>query len=125
MTKASIVLSMALLSAACAARSPVDYAPTNTPPRSPIPRSADQVTILRADAIERPFTEIGLLESLHDQDTPAQTMDRSLRERAAIIGCDAVVLLGDNEWIYRVVESGSTLTTRRRQGYRAVCIVYR
>lgn len=125
MTKASIVLSMALLSAACAARSPIDYPPTNTPARSPIPRSADQVPILRADAIQRPFTEIGLLESLHDQDTPAQTMDRRLRERAATIGCDAVVLLGDNEWIYRVVESGSTITTRRRQGYRAVCIVYR
>jgi hypothetical protein len=49
-------------------------------------------------------------------------MRDALRGRAAEHGCDAVVLLGEIDWVY-VIESARS--TNRRHGYRGVCIVYR
>jgi hypothetical protein len=122
--RSMVILLLSLLGAACATRAAVDFIPTNPPPRALAPRAPESIAVLRRDELQRPHVEIGLLASLHDAGTPAETMRRALRERAARAGCDAVVLLGDNEWIYRLTESGDTRTTRRRHGHRAVCVIY-
>lgn len=113
------------------------FVATNPPPRPLAPRPAAEVALIapaaepgagdmnRHPALARPHVEVGLIEVLGDDEWgPAEqaAMRESLRARGAEHGCDAVVLLGEIDWVY-VVENAHS--TAERHGYRGVCIVYR
>jgi hypothetical protein len=119
--------------AACGGGSQAGFVATNPPPRPLAARPAAEVALIASagDAGEKdpallpPHVEVGLIEVLGDDEWGAAeqaAMRDALRARAAEHGCDAVVLLGEIDWVY-VVENASS--TSQRHGYRGVCVVYR
>lgn len=116
------------------------FVATNPPPRPLSARPAAEVALImpattttttmgaageRDPALLRPHVEVGLIEVLGERAWGAAeqaALRDTLRARAAEQGCDAVVLLGEIDWIY-VVENAHS--SRQRHGYRGVCIVYR
>ena len=119
--------------AACGGGTRPGFVATNPPPRPLQPRPAAEVALIvpaadpgaRDPALARPHVEVGLVEVLGDDEWGAAeqaTMRERLRARAAEHGCDAVVLLGEIDWIY-VIENARS--SAERHGYRGVCIVYR
>ncbi|HWN68047.1 MAG TPA: hypothetical protein VNM90_10445 [Haliangium sp.] len=108
------------------------FVATNPPPRPLRSRAVAEVALIEAQADAqaggqaqaRPLVEVGLIEVLGERGWSAadQAAARAaLRRRAAEIGCDAVALLGEIDWIYTVESARSS---RVRHGYRGVCIVY-
>lgn len=119
--------------AACGGGTRTGFVATNPPPRPLAPRPAAEVPLIapatepgaKDPALARPHVEVGLIEVLGDDEWgPAEqaAMRESLRARGAERGCDAVVLLGEIDWVY-VIENAHS--TAERHGYRGVCIVYR
>jgi hypothetical protein len=126
------ILIAALFLSACGTT--VSYIPTNRPPHAMTPRPVETVDVYSASAPSRPFTEVGMIDA--QQSSRWSTHDRGevfakLRQRAASLGCDGVIILGPND---EVVGSTTTTVTRRRvetssdvgtlKGYHATCIMY-
>jgi hypothetical protein len=61
-------------------------------------------------------------ESAYSLDAKEDVL-RKLRERAAAVGCDAVVLSGDHNSAGHVYTLDGGMTTTLK-GYRAACVVY-
>jgi hypothetical protein len=86
-----------------------------------------QVEVFSSGRPERPFVEVGIIEtqqqSMYSLDKP-DAVFAELREEAGRQGCDALILLGTNDGMQVVVGqyggSGQTL-----KGYRATCAVYK
>jgi hypothetical protein len=121
-----IGLALSLGLAACGGGAQAGFVAMNPPPRPLRSRAVAEVALIdgQAEAPARPHVEVGLIEALGDDGWSAadQAAARAaLRRRAADIGCDAVVLLGQFDWIDTVESSRSS---RVRHGYRGVCIVY-
>lgn len=122
--------------AACGGGTRAGFVATNPPPRPLGARPAAEVALIESagaqgdageqdPALLRPHVEVGLIEVLGDDEWGAAeqaAMRDTLRARAAEHGCDAVVLLGEIDWVY-VIENARS--TSQRHGYRGVCIVYR
>src|SRR5262245_12784336 len=71
------------------------YTPTNTPPRAMETRPIESVVLFTTSAPTQPFVEVGLLSSGHSGYFSTATDEEvlvGLREKAAEVGCDAVVL---------------------------------
>jgi hypothetical protein len=97
----------------CASPNRVAYSAINTPPRPFVPRTAADVDVSVGKPPARPYVEVGLFEV--DQGTgsnglPASTesMIDTLREHAALRGCDAVQVKDvayktRNKWGWTVV----------------------
>jgi hypothetical protein len=123
--RAGLVLGLAL--GACGGGTQAGFVAMNPPPRALRSRAVADVALIDAragEAPDRPHVEVGLIEVLgaRDWSEPDQAAAReALRRRGAGIGCDAVALLGEIEWIDTVESSRSS---RVRHGYRGVCIVY-
>ncbi|WNG51182.1 hypothetical protein F0U60_48910 [Archangium minus] len=109
----------------------VAYMPTNTPPRMMQPRSANSVQVFTATKPERPFVEVGLIEtqqeSIYSVDNETTVFTR-LREEAALRGCDGLVLLGSNDGVEIVGTGGMNgghTSGRTLRGYRGTCIMWK
>ncbi|ACY18051.1 hypothetical protein [Haliangium ochraceum] len=116
---------LATWAGACGASTSSEFLVTNPAPQPLAARAAETVEVLDS-APGRAYAELGLVEVLDDVepwDDAAKAEARSaLRARAAAVGCDAVVVLGEIDWIYVVESAGSTT---ERHGLRGVCIQYR
>jgi hypothetical protein len=113
--------------AACGGGTQTGFVATNPPPRSLRSRAVAEVALIEAQdsqALARAHVEVGLIEVLGDDGWSAADQAEAreaLRRRAAAVGCDAVALLGQFDWIDTVESSRSS---RERHGYRGVCLVY-
>jgi hypothetical protein len=108
-TKATVVLCL-LLPAACSVD--IAFKPTNPPPHPLVARAPSTVEIHRLAPNDRPFVEVGVLDEAEAGAWVSGTEDADnlLRQKAAEIGCDALVIQG-------FVQRGGP--------YRAICIVYK
>jgi hypothetical protein len=118
------------------------YSSLNTPSRPLTPREPANVQVLFGTTPSVPFVEVGLFEI--EQQTPLSPgtteMIGKLRERAAEIGCDAVLVTRETDRVisssgqYQGTATGAgptyqvqgttTRTTASVHGLRALCIVY-
>ena len=80
----------------CAAGCGVDiaYAQTNAPPHPMVVRAPETVEIDRIAPNDRPFVETGVLDETGYWGGGTENADRLLRQKAAEIGCDALVIRG-------------------------------
>jgi len=100
----------------------VDFTPINEPPHPLQPRSSASVEVFSSGPPARPHVDVALVEveqtrSLNEQGTGL--MIQRMREQAAAIGCDAIVLRGvtDHQGSGDLFDPGAT----KRE---AACIVY-
>jgi hypothetical protein len=110
----------------------VDYLATRIPSHPLRLNSAAAVEVFYHRGPDRPFTEIGLFEALEGASGAGigrgELVD-ALRERAAQIGCDAVLILGptdvttgcSNVALAGVAPSSAPKT---RKGFEASCLVF-
>jgi hypothetical protein len=92
----------------------VEFVQTHPPPRMWEARPPESVEILAAGPPRRPYVEVGMLEArplTYQVDSP-QFILAKLRERAAQLGCDAIVVTGRID--------GAVVD----KGYHAVCLMY-
>lgn len=102
------------------------FVPTNTPPRVMKPRSVDTVTLFMADKPKRPFVEVGMIASGHTGYFSSATDEDvllGLREKAAEVGCDGVILQSETTTEMATAGTISASTTAIKR-FRAVCILY-
>jgi hypothetical protein len=123
---AAVWVGLALGLAACGGSAQTGFVAMNAPPAPLRSRAVSEVALIDSadsEAPARDHVEVGLIEVLTGGWSAAdQAAARAaLRRRGADIGCDAVALLGEIDWIYTVESSRSS---RVRHGYRGVCIVY-
>jgi hypothetical protein len=103
------------------------FTPTNQPPHKLIPRPAESVEMFVATSPERKFVEVGLLHvNENDERLSRGELLLMLRKRAAIHGCDAVVIGGSE---VNVRSSHVSLWTDKDHtvsdhGYYGACVVY-
>ena len=122
-------LQMVLMLALTGCGTSISYMPTNPPPRPLAARPFVTVEVFTASKPARPFVEIGLIEAQQEsacsRDAPAEVLIK-LREEAARVGCDGIILLGANDSV--VGQSGMHGNggyTATLKGYRAACFCYR
>ena len=102
----------------------VSFIPLNEPPGPRASKPPEAVEVLTAGPPNRPYVEVGLLEARQDS---AYSLDGSariiaeMRERAAELGCDALVVTGSSDIVQPDFLSDTVDTLR---GYRGTCIVY-
>ncbi len=88
----------------------IAYTPSNPPPHAMAARAPESVEIHRLAPNDRRFVEVGVLDLTGYWGDGPERADSLLREKAANLGCDALVIQG-------YVQHGAR--------YRAICIVYR
>jgi hypothetical protein len=122
----------------------------NAPPRPMTPRQPLAVEMFTTRVPDRPYVEVAMIETQQgalSPETPSEIFD-ILRERAAEMGCDGVVLLGANDAVVSdsttitnespgvrlpgqiytppsTTSSSTTTSTRTLHGYRGTCIMWR
>jgi len=119
MNRASVAAAFALL-VATSACTHANFRSTNAPPRDLSERSPESVEMYTASVPERPFVEVGLIETQTAGFFWNQDPFEKLRQTAAEAGCDAVVLLGTNDLLIQDHHYLSNL-----KGFRGTCIVWR
>lgn len=115
----------ALLSAT-ACGTTTQFTPTNPSPRAMQSKSPDQVHVYTSSMPERPFTEVGIIQSRQSSELSLDEMPeiiQEMRKEAAKIGCDGVILNGTNNKTvgHHDRHGGSTNTL---EGYWGTCIMY-
>jgi len=105
----------------------VDFTPLNDPPRALSPRAPESVEVLSSGAPARPHVDVALVEaeqthSLNEQGTGL--MIRRMREQAAALGCDAIVLGGTTDHQGAQPGSGWDLLDPGATKRQATCVVY-
>jgi hypothetical protein len=124
-TDISLLVSGALLVAGCGTF--VEFTPINSPPHLLSPRSPESVEMLSSGSPARPHVDVALLEveqthSFNEEGTGL--MIRRLREQAAAMGCDAVVLGGVTDHQGAQPGSGWDLLDPGSTKRQATCVVY-
>ncbi len=119
-----LIFLLFLCSAGCGYQT--KYTPTNTPPRPMKARPVESVQLFTSTAPTQPFVEVGLLSSGHSGYLSTATDEEvlvGLREKAAEVGCDAVVLQSETttEMAFAGTTSASTTAIKR---FRAVCALF-
>lgn len=103
----------------------VEYVPLNASPRPLTARSPQSVAIYMTSVPDRPYVEIGTIESQQREYSfdGAGDIYEKMREEAGRQGCDGLVILGAND---ATVVSGhaNSIGSKSLKGYRASCIVY-
>jgi hypothetical protein len=139
-TATALLLTGSLLAAGCAAEN-VGYTPLNPPPRRMSARPAAAVEVFTITPPRRAHTDIGLLRVVGVKPPPSthtdigfdvpepvsprdegQEMIAALRERAARIGCDAILVTHIDRplvWEPWVEYAGARLPSAQ-----ASCVVY-
>jgi hypothetical protein len=121
------LVALALSAAACGTA--VKTIEINPAPRAMGPRPPQTVEMFTSGPPQRPYVDVALLEaeeesSFSSDKTPE--MLTALRERAAQMGCDAVVLGGMTSRDPNLGDAETWLSddVRGRKGVYATCIVY-
>ena len=120
----SMLLSAALL-AGCGTYA--DFTPINEPPHALRPRSARSVEVLASGAPARPHVDVAIVEVEQTHSFNAQgtgLMIQRLRQQAAAIGCDAIVLGGVTDHQGARPGSGWSLLDPGSTKRQATCVVY-
>jgi hypothetical protein len=98
--------------------------PTNRPLHAMRPRHPMSVEIFTSGIPQRPFIEVAYLESQQESDMSldgAPTVLTKMREAAAKMGCDGLIIGGANDAVV-----GSTFrgwgSTKTLRGYRGTCV---
>jgi hypothetical protein len=104
----------------------LNYIETREPPRNLSLHAPEQVELFMAGKPNRPFVEVGMIESQQEESTSedgAQELVAKMRRFAGERGCDALVILGDND---ATGVSGTQFVTASYtlKGYRGSCLVY-
>jgi hypothetical protein len=116
-------LAVALSSAGCGTA--LEFVRTATPPYTLPSRAPGQVDLFTTSKPQRPFVEVGIVESQQEQwslDSPQVVLEK-MREYAGQLGCDGLVVFAGND-ATSVSGSASGTTSRTLKGYRGTCIVY-
>jgi len=116
-----LLLSLAL----CACGTSLSYIPTSDAPRKQRARSADQVEIFMTGAPERPYVEVGMIESQQEKMSLDDEQDviAKMRAYAGEQGCDALAIFSGND--ATVSHGGSNVNNvTTLKGYRGSCLVY-
>jgi hypothetical protein len=105
----------------------VDFTPLNESPRPLSPRALGSVEVFSSGAPTRPHVDVALVEavqthSLNEQGTGL--MVQRMREQAAAMGCDAIVLGGATDHQGAPPGSGWDLLDPGATKRQATCIVY-
>lgn len=104
-----------------------DFTPINAPPHPLQPRSAASVEVFSSGPPARRHVDVALVEveqthSLNEQGTGL--MIQRMREQAAAIGCDAIVLRGVTDHQGAQPGSGWDLVDPGSTKREATCVVY-
>jgi hypothetical protein len=104
----------------------LEFIRLNPPPKQLVRRSGDEVQMFVSGRPNRPFVEIGVIESqqqVYSQDNAADLF-ALMREEAGHQGCEALIVNGANDAI--IVGGGGTqpVSSATLKGYKATCIVY-
>jgi hypothetical protein len=117
---------LAMFAAACGTTTQV--VPTNRSPRPLVPRSPEAVDVFTSSAPPRPFVEVAIIQARQSSQYSVDSMPQiiaAMREQAARVGCDGVVIHGESN---KVVSSGGWgemgTNTSSLDGYWGACIVY-
>jgi hypothetical protein len=105
----------------------VDFTPINEPPHPLQPRSSASVEVFSSGPPARPHVDVAIVEveqthSLNEQGTGL--MIQRMREQAAAIGCDAIVLRGVTDHQGAQPGSGWDLLDPGSTKREATCVVY-
>ena len=98
--------------------------PTNRPVRPMAPRDAMSVEVYTTGNPQRPYVEVAYLEAQQESELSVDRAPRVLdkmRQEAAAMGCDALVLGGPNDAVVGSSWRG-TGGTHTLRGYRGTCI---
>lgn len=101
----------------------LNYIPTAERPHTLHVHQPEQVEIFMTGKPDRPFVEIGLIESLqeeHSQDD-SRAIIAKMRAFAGQRGCDGLVIFSGND---SVVGAGGHSSVNTLKGYRGSCLVY-
>jgi hypothetical protein len=98
--------------------------PTNRPLRAMTPRDPMSVEMFTSGLPPRPYVEVAYLEAQQESDMSfdrAPTVMTKMREEAAKIGCDGLIIGGANDAVVGSTFRGNGSTTTLR-GYRGTCV---
>jgi hypothetical protein len=98
--------------------------PTNRPVHTMQPRDAMSVEMFTSGPPQRPYVEVAYLESQQESDFSvdgAPTVLTKMREQAAAMGCDGLIIGGANDAVVGSTWRGNGATTTLR-GYRGTCV---
>lgn len=99
----------------------VQVTPLNPPPYAMNARQPDEVQVFVTRAPEAPYQEIYLIRS--DADNSENAM-RAMRERAAELGCDGIVITGNADRVVSTPDARGNASVAMREGFLASCIVF-
>jgi hypothetical protein len=103
------------------------FMPTNASPTAMKPRDPSSVTLFLTSRPTQTFVEVGILTSSHDGAFSLSNDDEvilGLREKAAEVGCDGVLLAHETENIQGQVTSSGQISTTTLKSFRATCIMF-
>lgn len=128
MGKQSIIAAVVTLVALGGCGPTVQFVVTNRAPRALVPRDPATVAVFASQRPRRPYTEVGLLHAEGGGFSQRADVIVALRDRAARIGCDAVVITGVGERVAGAAVYGSAnfamVSAQSVSQYDAVCIAY-
>ena len=104
-----------LFAAGCADR--FLYTPVKPAPRPMSPRPGAAVEVLVVTPPARPHTDVGLIQAFAGASRWDETVDEmigNLRERAGLLGCDAILIMSIERWV----------SAHHSQTIQASCVVY-
>lgn len=100
---------------------------TNTPPRPMTPRTPESVELITAGPPQRPFVEVGTIDarqrSVYSLDSSQDVLIK-VRQSAAEVGCDAVLVTGSNNDLV-ATSSSVGANVKVLQGFHAACLMYK
>lgn len=103
----------------------LNFVPTRESPQPPRVRSADEVEVFMAGEPNRPYVEIGMVESQQQSASldNEQAIIGKMRAYAGKQGCDGLRIFAGND-ASEVHSSSSGTWSSTRKGYRGACLVY-
>jgi hypothetical protein len=118
-----LLVFLALCSAACGTA--LNYIETTEPPRKLYERRPEQVEVFIISTPNRPFVEVGMIESQQEELSvdDAREVVAKMRRFAGEHGCDALAIFSGNDTTNTT--GGKDFTTSHTlKGYRGSCLVY-
>lgn len=116
------ILVFGIVSALWGCGASVQYARTNPSPRPMHPRPPDSVVVYSSGRPAQAYAEVGVLISRQSSEfsmADLQDIIDEMRETAAEIGCDGLIIQGGADKVVSFDGTSSTL-----EGVRGTCIVF-
>jgi hypothetical protein len=104
----------------------LNYIETTASPHRLYSRRPGQVEVFMTGRPNRPFVEVGMIESQQEQLSldDEQEVIAKMREYAGEQGCDALAIFAGNDTTVTTATSSTGTISRSLKGYRGSCIVY-